>query len=189
MKFTLSLTAAVLTLVHHSTAAALLKPRATSFKLYAYGHNITNGLDVFIADGVAYAGKQAPSNATSVANVTLATTDSDDGAWTVTADSGEFDSVYWGISSSGNSMETVGVTNSTSSMNTTGFGLYGAWAYHLSEAGEIEMNYRAVPTGVDDLYVIKWAPSATIDDESLLINLRTASPVPQTDKSKHKNRN
>lgn len=73
-------------------------------------------------------------------------------------------------------------------MNTTGFGLYGAWAYHLSDAGEIEMNYRAVSTGVDDLYVIKWAPSATVDESALLINLRTASPVPITDKNKNKNR-
>lgn len=116
----------------------------------------------------------------------MSTADSESGTWTVTTDSG--DTFNWGIASSGSALETVGVANSSSSMNTTGFGLYGAWAYHLSDAGEIEMNYRAVSTGVDDLYVIKWAPSATVDESALLINLRTASPVPITDKNKNKNR-
>ncbi|EKG15530.1 hypothetical protein MPH_07270 [Macrophomina phaseolina MS6] len=173
----------MLALVNLSTAAAI-KPRADSFKLYAYGENITHGLDVFLADGIAYAGSQTPSNASSISNITLSTADSKSGTWMVTTDAG--DTFNWGVANSGNTLETVGVANASSSMNTTGFGLYGAWAYRLSDAGEIEMNYRAVPTGVDDLYIIKWAPSATVDDSALLINLRTASPVPITDKNKNK---
>lgn len=150
--------------------------------------------------GIAYAGSQTPSNASSISNITcefqgpfcivmtltipVSTADSKSGTWMVTTDAG--DTFNWGVANSGNTLETVGVANASSSMNTTGFGLYGAWAYRLSDAGEIEMNYRAVPTGVDDLYIIKWAPSATVDDSALLINLRTASPVPITDKNKNK---
>lgn len=152
-----------------------------------------------ISIGVAYAGKQVPSNASSIANITckssihaqdrqesdcsVATEDSQSGTWSVITEDG--DSYSWGITDSGSDLETVGIANSTSSMTTTGFGLYGAWAYHVSDAGEIEMNYRAVPTGTDDLYVIKWAAaSTTVDDGALLINLRTTSPVPISDKNR-----
>ncbi|KAB2581240.1 hypothetical protein BFW01_g10554 [Lasiodiplodia theobromae] len=182
MNFPFSLAATVLILAQFSSALAI-KPRADSFKLYAYGSDISEGLDVFIADGVAYAGKQVPSNASSIANITLATEDSQSGTWSVITEDG--DSYSWGITDSGSDLETVGIANSTSSMTTTGFGLYGAWAYHVSDAGEIEMNYRAVPTGTDDLYVIKWAAaSTTVDDGALLINLRTTSPVPISDKNR-----
>ncbi|OJD30711.1 acyl-synthetase [Diplodia corticola] len=174
-------TATVLLLVRFSSAA-VIKPRADSFKLYAYGSDIPEGLSVFIADGVAYAGTDVPADATSIANITLSTEDSTSGTWTVTTDSG--DSFAWGITNSGGDLETVGIVNSTTTMTTSGFGLYGAWAYHLSDAGEIQMNYRAVPTGTEGLYAIKWAAaSTTVDDSALLINLRTASPVPISDKN------
>ncbi|KAL0262875.1 hypothetical protein SLS55_001849 [Diplodia seriata] len=179
--FSLFLAATVLFLVRFSTAAAI-KPRADSFKLYAYGSDIPDGLGVFIADGIAYAGVEVPADVSGITNITLSTEDSQSGTWTVTTDSGQ--SYAWGITNSGDDLETVGIANSTTTMTTTGFGLYGAWAYHLSDAGEIQMNYRAVPTETEDVYVIKWAAaSTTVDDGALLINLRTASPVPITDKN------
>lgn len=50
MNFPFSLAATVLIIAQFSSALAI-KPRADSFKLYAYGSDISEGLDVFIADG------------------------------------------------------------------------------------------------------------------------------------------
>lgn len=121
-----------------------------------------------------------------VSNRSVSTADKESGVWNVTADNGKFDPAIWGITNSGGSLEGVGMAGSNSTMNTTGFGLYGAYAYRLTNSGEMQMNYRAIPTDVDDLYVIKWAPTGTMDNESLLVNLRTTAPMPESDKKKNR---
>ncbi|KAF2087924.1 hypothetical protein K490DRAFT_56496 [Saccharata proteae CBS 121410] len=190
MMSVLALVTGLLALGVQQVKAAVLQPRAdgSSFMLYAYGTDLsTSGLRVFIADGLAYAGSVAPISATDITNITLSTGDTTDGSWLVTPDSDSDvdwaeDTTYWAIGTSSDSLQSVGLANTTGT-TTEGMGLYGAWAYHLGDSGDIEMSYRATPTTQDDLYLIQWDPSATSDDDSLLVSLKTNAPVPITDKN------
>ncbi|KAK8249000.1 hypothetical protein IWZ00DRAFT_313195 [Phyllosticta capitalensis] len=181
MRSILPLTAVLLAVVHHSFCA-VLRPRAENFKLYAYAGSDMVGLNVFASDGLVYAGDSSSLDRSSVSNLTINADSARDSTWQVTVDSVNGSSTgYWTIqAASDSSLETVSISTSEDSGTTSGFGLYGAWAYHISSAGDIEMNYRATPTETDGLYLIKWNPSSTTDDSATPVQLRTQSPIPVT---------
>ncbi|KAK8163967.1 hypothetical protein IWX90DRAFT_487280 [Phyllosticta citrichinensis] len=180
MKSILPLAAVFLAVVHQG-GCAVLRPRAENFKLFAYSGEDMVGLTVFASDGLVYAGDSSSLDKSSISNLTISTDDATDSIWHVTVDSSNASSTgYWTIQASDSGLETVSVSTSQDSGTTTGFGLYGAWAYHISSSGDIEMNYRATPTETDGLYLIKWDPTSTTDDSATAVQLRTQSPVPVT---------
>lgn len=73
--------------------------------------------------------------------------------------------------------------NSTSTdRNSTGFDFYGAWLFHRSTDGHIEMNWFASPTDDTDILQIKWDASgaAGTQTSATAISLRTMPPVVPT---------
>ncbi|KAK7533474.1 hypothetical protein IWX49DRAFT_313996 [Phyllosticta citricarpa] len=174
--------AAVFLAVAHQGFGAVLRPRAENFKLFAYSGEDMVGLNVFASDGLVYAGDSSSLDRSTISNLTISADDATDSTWHVTVDNSNGSSTgYWTIQGASDStLETVSVSTSQDSGTTTGFGLYGAWAYHISNSGDIEMNYRATPTETDGLYLIKWDPTSTTDDSAVAVQLRTQSPVPVT---------
>ncbi|OCL07333.1 hypothetical protein AOQ84DRAFT_440255 [Glonium stellatum] len=169
-------------------SASALKPRAnqatpTTFKLYAYGPNITNGLRFFYGDGQAYIGSSAPPSVTQAVNITLTSTDSDT-TFLVNADSA---TTNWTsqpmmyIDTTTNAFEPVGFTTSNTTLSegevTEGFGLYGGWAFHLNDAGTVDMNFYASPTEENDVYLVKWNAASTKATDGISIALRTEAPM------------
>lgn len=73
-------------------------------------------------------------------------------------------------------------SNVSSSVNTTGFGFYGAWLYHLDAQGEITMNWYAVPTDDSSTFQLNWWDDGTVNNSAnaIAVSLRTIAPTTKT---------
>ncbi|KAF2661806.1 hypothetical protein K491DRAFT_687202 [Lophiostoma macrostomum CBS 122681] len=177
MIFKVSLYAALLACIGTATS----NQHMTDFKLYAYGSGLKPGLRLFYGDGLAYIGEKTPSFVTEAVNVTFS--ESVDGTEFVAKPdtSTAWDQELLYVVNSTDAFDSVGFAtdgdNGTSSNTTSGFGLYGGWAFHQNGDGKIQMKFYATPTDDEDIYLVKWSAGGTQTSGDTPIALRTMAPT------------
>ncbi|KAF2760123.1 hypothetical protein EJ05DRAFT_474030 [Pseudovirgaria hyperparasitica] len=153
------------------------------FHLYAYSLDSTRGelqgLPVFYGDGKAYAGTAAPAGVSETYNVTLRATTSNT-TFTATPDNGTLPSQahFYIDTTTPSSFGDVGFTSSStnSTQNITGFGLYGAWAFHVGSADDIQMDWYVEETDTEGTWAIKWNNVGSPVSSGVPVALRTQAP-------------
>ncbi|WPH03580.1 Hypothetical protein R9X50_00646200 [Acrodontium crateriforme] len=166
-------------------SAAIVRTRADDDttelgSFYAYGQNLS-GLPIFFNHAIAYIGYEASSNASTVANITF-TEQSANSSLTVTPNNTvSLSASNFYINREAGAFSTAGFTNastSSDSVTTTGFALYGSQLVWISDAGELEQKWWAVPTAnKTNLYTLNWNVENVLSESAVPVVVKNKAPA------------
>ncbi|KAF2231012.1 hypothetical protein EV356DRAFT_535836 [Viridothelium virens] len=150
-------------------------------RLYGYGTNI-GGLPLFYGDGIAYLGKNAPSNVSLAMNVTFLHPSSSN--MSVIADPLNSNTTILTppslfINAAPNAVEPAGfitLDNTTNSTTETDFTIFGSALYFKNSSGPIQAQFYASPTDTDGTYVLKWNTNNIVESNSVPVTLKNIAP-------------
>ncbi|EFY85485.1 hypothetical protein MAC_08488 [Metarhizium acridum CQMa 102] len=169
----------------------MISPRGSTqpFQMYAYGPGI-GGLSIFSSGGNAFIGDYQSTNQSQAAPViiTPAHTGVKNGSWignpNTTRPVNSIDPPTWsnrefaipGPESSSNQVGFVTAVNDTSNTITSGFRFYGNVILLLTSDGKWESLWSAVPTAIDDVYLLQWNVTDGEDSNQVPLVLKRTPP-------------
>ncbi|KAH0593802.1 hypothetical protein MHUMG1_08553 [Metarhizium humberi] len=157
--------------------------------MYAYGPGI-GGLSIFSSGGNAFVGDYQSTNQSQAAPViiTPVNTGGDGGSWVATPNTtrpvNSTDPPTWssrefaipGPDSASNQVGFVTAANDTSNAITSGFSFYGNVILLTTGDGTWESLWAAVPTAIDDVYLLQWNVTDAEDSNQVPLTLKRIPP-------------